>query len=705
MLRSHSFIFDGQSSEDYGVMLYFIDDDSQIRELELGTNVSIVEDRPTKRLTPIHYGTNINSSLSFPIVFGSTTYLSDYEVDAIISWLTGHNQYKFLEYVDHDHYVRYKCFINEMSTVYIDGLPTAFKATVVCDGQFAYEYPTQYEYNITEIPMDISLFNKSSYNGYYYPKLDIYFDDDCSSISIVNKSDKDRTTKIDYFDRIQVDDNAIEQTYDTSLNNEFSQTSNILQNFTWKDKQLPVGSYNDIVFHNGTYVALPKNSNIAQVSTNGGDDWSPVELPVSGTFIGCSGADGFVAIQTESVSNVALHSDTGFDWIKIPEGTTLPVTQNWTSICYAKLGSFSDGYFIAVGNSSVAAVSLTGLDWRSLDVSLPGNNWSSVAYGDGKAIAISTSSKTVAYCTSVTNWKVANLPATANWTDIAYGNNGWCLICNSSSTNPQNPIFATSKDGITWEKGTMPIGSWDSLEYYDGAYLAISGMTYALSLDNENWIVNSYNKPIIALSSNSERIIGITNNSILFASLIDAVAGKFSIQVSAEKEIGNIVITGLIANSDNVDDDYVSNGEKELYIQNKDETVDYGFVTMTQDTRSGLGVEGVKLHAMWDDVNGVVMVDYLCDPNHTSVMNAPLTIKISYYYEVTTDLGLDKLCISFNNQDQIITSNRENLNVYSYFNNKYLRLIKGNNDLTLQTMGGKAKVVITCEFLRKVGGF
>ena len=92
MLRSTSFLFDGHSSEDFGLMIYFLDDEAQ-RELELGTNVEMIEDRLPKRYNPIHYGVDINQSMSFPLTFGSVDYLSDYDIDAILSWLTGHQQY------------------------------------------------------------------------------------------------------------------------------------------------------------------------------------------------------------------------------------------------------------------------------------------------------------------------------------------------------------------------------------------------------------------------------------------------------------------------------------------------------------------------------------------------------------------------------------------------------------------------------------
>lgn len=755
MLKSTSFIFDGQSSDDYGVMIYFLNDDSMVRELEFGTDVSIVEDRPSRLLTPIHYGTNVNSAMSFPLTFGSPEHLSDFEVDAIAGWLTGHSQYKWLEYVESDHYVRYKCFINNLKTIYVNGLATAFEAEVVCDSQFAYEYPMSYTYEVSDTPMDISFFNKSSYAGYLKPNIDIYFDDDCSSLSIVNRSDKDREFKIDYFDRFKIDENQIDFIYDTSLDTEFSKDNSELQNFSWQELSIPSGSYNELLYGDGIYVLLPKNSDKAQVSIDMGVSWQEVTFPVSGTFTGCYGVGGFVAIQTDAVSNVVLNSNTGVNWIQAGEDSCLPVEQHWKSVCFAKLGSFADGYYIAVGDSAIAAASLSGLNWQSLDITLPGSNWSKVAYGNGKAIAFAPNSNKIAYCTSPTSWRERELPITANWTDIVYGDKaGWIIVCDSTSTSPQQPVYVVSDDGFDWKVGELPINSWQHISYAGNAYIAATNNSYALSLDGINWTVNTMPYVINDLSNNTNSVIALSDGRMFISSLLNMVEGSFSFNVSETNIMNNVIITAKIENASDVDANYVSNGELQLYVQNDNvetqgipvllknensdnseiefeptqEEIDYAnmtykemmeeagdtegigndtefdYVILTQDTRTGLGVEGVKAKAEWDPDNKVVTIHYVCDPNHTAVMDALMTIKVSYNLTVVTDLGMEQLHVSFD-KNQIINVNRDSLNIYEYFNKKYFRLLKGANKLTLKTDGGTAKVVITCEFLRKVGGF
>ena len=60
--------------------------------------------------------------------------------------------------------------------------------------------------------------------------------------------------------------------------------------------------------------------------------------------------------------------------------------------------------------------------------------------------------------------------------------------------------------------------------------------------------------------------------------------------------------------------------------------------------------------------------------------------------------------VDFDNENQIITTNKETLNMYEYFNKKFFRLVKGLNKLKIKTDAGTCKLTINCEFLRKVGG-
>ena len=102
MFKETAFKFDGIPCTDYGLMIYYLSD-SSTRDIGLGTNVSVVEDRLSKRIDPITYGASMNESLSFPLTFGSTETMTEAQVEEILEWLTGHQQYKWLELYESNH--------------------------------------------------------------------------------------------------------------------------------------------------------------------------------------------------------------------------------------------------------------------------------------------------------------------------------------------------------------------------------------------------------------------------------------------------------------------------------------------------------------------------------------------------------------------------------------------------------------------------
>ena len=62
--------------------------------------------------------------------------------------------------------------------------------------------------------------------------------------------------------------------------------------------------------------------------------------------------------------------------------------------------------------------------------------------------------------------------------------------------------------------------------------------------------------------------------------------------------------------------------------------------------------------------------------------------------------GGNSLVISIDNQNQVIT-NSQNLNLYPYFNMKFMRLVRGDNVLQIT---GNATVSFICEFPVNIGG-
>lgn len=713
MLRSSSFVFDGIPSEDYGIMIYFLDDDDT-RELELGTDVDVIEDRLPKRITPIHYGVDINKSMSFPLTFGSVEYLSDYDVDAILSWLTGHNQYKWLEYVDGDHYVRYKCHLNNMQSVYINGLPVAFTCDVECDSQFAYEYETKYIYDINENELEIDFLNKSSYNGYLYPTVELQLGNDCNGISIVNDTDGGREFKIDSFPRVSVTSGNSEYIYDTKIAteavNDTEETDGLI---TWQARTLPVSdSFSDVIIGNGVWVLLPSNGSTALYSQDEGETWNKTSLPYSGAWTGCYGEKGFVAICTDDDTAIASYSQTGMVWNINP--IELPVSQRWNSVTYVETEGFVPNQYIAVGgpDSSIAAISASGWAWEI--VTLPtAQDWKSVFGSSGKIFAVGGNSNVMASSNDCVDWELVSLPKYAAWTDGCYGINGFVVVADTLyGSSSKESIALHSANGKEWEVSALPVGSWSSVIYSSSGYVAIGERQFATSIDGINWSTNTLPISVSNIIPSDTALICVTGgNKYLISDSSSTISGNFTVSIQGDENesISNVFIYATLSNTLG-DATYVSNGEKLLASNavsestgNIEETGGES-IALTTDLRYGLDMDGVMAAATYDASTNTATIYYVADVNHISVINADLTIRIEYQSDASTDLGYDGLEVKIDNQNQIITTNKETLNMYEYFNMRFFRLVKGFNKLRLKTTGGTCKVILTCEFLRKVGG-
>ena len=127
---------------------------------------------------------------------------------------------------------------------------------------------------------------------------------------------------------------------------------------------------------------------------------------------------------------------------------------------------------------------------HTINVELPGYNWYSVTYGDGKFVAVSDGT-TAAYSLDGITWTKTTLPASANWYSVTYGDGKFVAVKMASTT------AAYSLDGITWTKTTLPVSdNWSSVTYGDGKFVAVinnSSTTAAYSLDGITW-KNTFNR-------------------------------------------------------------------------------------------------------------------------------------------------------------------------------------------------------------------
>lgn len=196
MFDAYEFTFDGESSYQYGLMIYDFDGTGQ-SAVSFGNKASITETRTINRIQPIHLGVNYHEDpLEFTLVFGSQEPIDRYEMENIALWLTGHQNYKWLsiDQCDLDN-VQFRCLITDLQPLHHGWLPTAFEATVRCDCPYAYGYPFEETYTI-DGTTTVLFRNDSSVREYIKP--DLYFvpQSGTTEFSIVNLSDANRTFQI-----------------------------------------------------------------------------------------------------------------------------------------------------------------------------------------------------------------------------------------------------------------------------------------------------------------------------------------------------------------------------------------------------------------------------------------------------------------------------------------------------------------------------
>ena len=190
------FIFNSVPCEAYELEIYDINSSDQNGGVFASTT-SVVEDIVANRWKPYFYGIKYDKKLAIEMIFGVNQrridegrFLDRYEIDSIATWLTGHDEYLWLCIDQPDLcQCRYKCMCNELSLITYGNIPTALRATFICDSPFAYQYPQEFTYEISGT-RTIDFYNKSSLNGYYMPNIEIV--QNGGTFSIKNTSDDDR---------------------------------------------------------------------------------------------------------------------------------------------------------------------------------------------------------------------------------------------------------------------------------------------------------------------------------------------------------------------------------------------------------------------------------------------------------------------------------------------------------------------------------
>lgn len=226
---AETFTFNSRSCTDFELMLYDIGDNGS-EESEFASTVTVQEDTISGRWRPLFYGVKYQNKLTFELTFGvdqcrldEERYLSRSEIDAIATWLTGHDEYHWLTIDQEDmEDIRYKCMITGLKLTSYGKLPFALQATVTCDSPYAYRTPFEQNY-IVNGTASFTIDNMSALNGYFYPKVSYQRTSKSTNTLILeNVTDGNRKFIINNIpnavNRIDIDNDVCVITNDQDLN-------------------------------------------------------------------------------------------------------------------------------------------------------------------------------------------------------------------------------------------------------------------------------------------------------------------------------------------------------------------------------------------------------------------------------------------------------------------------------------------------------
>lgn len=189
------FIFDDSPSSLHNLYISSANGGGGFDQVVTPSDVEIITQDVYRRPKVYFYGTSPRPVLSFDVEFTSPTEIDSVRAQGIQRWLFGHSEYKKLQIIQNDmQSVYYNCFLTSPEVLKSGRVIIGYKATVVCDSPYAWEFEKTLTRTYTDpvISENYSFYNDSDDNGYMYPELVVTMSATGGDISIINNSDAGR---------------------------------------------------------------------------------------------------------------------------------------------------------------------------------------------------------------------------------------------------------------------------------------------------------------------------------------------------------------------------------------------------------------------------------------------------------------------------------------------------------------------------------
>lgn len=142
-------------------------------------------------------------------------------------------------------------------------------------------------------------------------------------------------------------------------------------------------------------------------------------------------------------------------------------------------------------------ISSTQIELNANTTTEVSTNWLSVAFGNSTYVAVSgTSSNIAATSSDGITWTKRTLPFVATWNSVCYGATSALFVAVCSDATNGSRFCATSADGITWTRRSMPTNmNWNAVASNGTSYVAVGAdaagaatTAAASSTDGLTWV-------------------------------------------------------------------------------------------------------------------------------------------------------------------------------------------------------------------------
>ena len=188
MFYAWDFIYAGTSASEFGLFICDVGGNGQL-DIAFANKANILQTRLSNRIEPIMQGVRWNDNpLTFTLVFGSTEPMDRYQLQAVAQWLTGYQEYQWLQIEQPDmEHIQFRCLVESLKPISVGWFPVAFEAKIVCDSPYGYSFPFEKSV-VFDDQKKFRFYNDSTARVALRPKIKLELAAGCRNFALANET-------------------------------------------------------------------------------------------------------------------------------------------------------------------------------------------------------------------------------------------------------------------------------------------------------------------------------------------------------------------------------------------------------------------------------------------------------------------------------------------------------------------------------------